>query len=358
MVLVAGVMFMDRYHLNEVEILPAHATNVAPIISVSGVSTDAHRDQIMLTDVYVQQITVLRRVLDYFNPHVAIVPIQDLTAPNVPISELDAQAYVDMSQSKQFAVHAALTALGWNVPVRRLGAEVGAIASWSRAYRPGGLHIGDIITNVNGNAVSSTCQLNAVEQRVSAGTPIQVRYLPATISDAGVITYGRSKTVTLPTYSSAVKGHNNGCGASHGDTVIGIESTDAFKYATPGTISISTPDIGGPSAGLAMTLGVIDRLSAGSLTGGHKIAVTGTMNESGDVGDVGGVAQKTIAAENAGASVFIVPDSEVTVARNASNGSLRVIGVNTLSQALRELRHLGGAVPTPLTAPYPLKFAS
>ena len=76
-----------------------------------------------------------------------------------------------------------------------------------------------------------------------------------------------------------------------------------------------TQDIGGPSAGLAMTLGIIDKLSSGRLTGNRIVAATGTIDQNGNVGDVGGVAEKTIAVERAGATVFFVPSVELQAAR-------------------------------------------
>ena len=67
-------------------------------------------------------------------------------------------------------------------------------------------------------------------------------------------------------------------------------------------MTVHTQNIGGPSAGLAMTLGIIDKLSSGRLTGHRIIAATGTIDQNGNVGDVGGVAEKTIAVERAGAT--------------------------------------------------------
>jgi len=100
-----------------------------------------------------------------------------------------------------------------------------------------------------------------------------------------------------------------------------------------------------------MTLTLIDQLSSGSLSGGRTVAATGTISPDGKVGDVGGVAEKTIAVERAGASVFIVPSSEVATARGAADASLHVEGVDTLAQALADLRRLGGEPPIPLTKP-------
>ena len=104
-------------------------------------------------------------------------------------------------------------------------------------------------------------------------------------------------------------------------------------------------NIGGPSAGLAMTLGVIDALTSGSVTGGHTVAATGTIDSQGDVGDVGGVAQKTVAVENAGATIFLVPPQEYKAALSKIRPGLQVYAVSTLDQALQVLAAHGGKVP-------------
>ena len=95
-----------------------------------------------------------------------------------------------------------------------------------------------------------------------------------------------------------------------------------------------------------MTLGLIDTLAGGHLTGGHTVAATGTIDPLGNVGDVGGVAQKTIAVERAGATVFFVPTPELAAARSKATSSLRVFAVNTLGQVLSDLEKLGGRVQT------------
>ena len=107
-----------------------------------------------------------------------------------------------------------------------------------------------------------------------------------------------------------------------------------------------TQDIGGPSAGLSMTLGIMDKLSSGRLTGNRVVAATGTIDQHGNVGDVGGVAEKTIAVERAGATVFFVPKVEYQAAESKATPQLKVYGVNNLDQVLRILESLGGKVPT------------
>ncbi len=127
---------------------------------------------------------------------------------------------------------------------------------------------------------------------------------------------------------------------------LGIEPEDQVDYTYPFAVNINVTNIGGPSAGLAMTLGVIDALTDGSLTGGKTVAATGTMDSEGDVGDVGGVPQKTVAVENAGASIFLVPPPGVRQrpVEGSARGS-RSTRSSTLDQALQVLAANGGHVP-------------
>ena len=127
---------------------------------------------------------------------------------------------------------------------------------------------------------------------------------------------------------------------------VGILPQDQVAYTYPFPISIDVTNIGGPSAGLAMTLGVIDTLSGGRLTGGRTVAATGTMDPDGQVGDVGGVAQKTVAVEDAGASIFLVPPGEYADAKSKQQPGLKIYPVSTLDQALHVLAANGGRVPS------------
>jgi PDZ domain-containing protein len=123
---------------------------------------------------------------------------------------------------------------------------------------------------------------------------------------------------------------------------LGIQPEDQVTYVYPFPVKISVPDIGGPSAGLALTLGVIDALDGGSLTGGKTVAATGTIDAAGAVGDVGGVPQKTVAVEKAGASIFLVPSVERAAAESKARPGLHVYAVRTLDEAIHVLEANGG----------------
>jgi PDZ domain-containing protein len=136
---------------------------------------------------------------------------------------------------------------------------------------------------------------------------------------------------------------------------IGVEAETQQDWQFPVKVSVHTQNIGGPSAGLAMSLGIIDKLSSGRLTGGRVVAATGTIDQNGNVGDVGGVAEKTIAVERAGATVFFVPKVELKTAEAKASPRLHVYAVSNLDQVLRILQRLGGSVTT---NPVPAQAAS
>jgi PDZ domain-containing protein len=125
-------------------------------------------------------------------------------------------------------------------------------------------------------------------------------------------------------------------------------------------ISIDTSDIGGPSAGLAMTLAIVDELTPGDLTGGKQIAVTGTISPDARVGEIGGIEQKAVTAHAAHAALFIVPKctdpngrqgclADLARARKRV-GDMPVIPVSNLTEALDALRKAGGAPVTSVRA--------
>ena len=106
-------------------------------------------------------------------------------------------------------------------------------------------------------------------------------------------------------------------------------------------ITIDSGRVGGPSAGLAFTLGILDVMTPGSLTGGLTISATGTMGLDGTVGPIGGIHQKVMASRRAGVDLMFVPASEIDEARKYA-GNLRVEPVDTLDQALAILTSVGG----------------
>jgi PDZ domain-containing protein len=118
------------------------------------------------------------------------------------------------------------------------------------------------------------------------------------------------------------------------EPLVGITMVDAFPFR----IEISSGDVGGPSGGLMFALGLYDALTPGDLTDGRTIAGTGTITPSGEVGGIGGIADKVIGADRADASVFLVPEQNMPELDDVDTGDMRLIPVATFDEAVEALR--------------------
>ncbi len=358
-ILVIGALGL-RFQFNEYAISPGNAENVAPLISIEGHPKPTVHGQILLTDVFLTQINWLTWIQMKFTKDVQIIPADALVAPGVPDSELTAQGFLEMAQAKDAAKAAALTRLGYRIGAQAAGAQINQVAGKSPAWNA--FHVGDVITQANGTPIRSGCSLVSALHNLAPHTKVVFTVLPATFSASGTLSLGQAEhlNVALATPPSSSSEQGSSCpgvsGPSRGYLGVGLD--DYVSYHFPFAISISTPNIGGPSAGLAMTLGIINELSDGKLLLGHTIAATGTMDAAGQVGDVGGVPQKAVTVQRAGASVFLVPVGEVGPARSTTGNAMDVEAVPTLDAALKVFAHLGGhitlangAIVSPTTHP-------
>ncbi len=132
-------------------------------------------------------------------------------------------------------------------------------------------------------------------------------------------------------------------------TIVGFYPFDTAQIELPFELDIDTGAIGGPSAGLAFTLTLIDELTPGELTGGQRVAVTGTIRLDGSVGPIGGLRQKAASVAQAGVEVFLVPTAQgeegIEAARRVVGDQVEIIPVADLDEALAALEARGG---TPL----------
>ncbi len=233
-----------------------------------------------------------------------------------------------MAESQLTAKSVALRQLGYSVPEHDAGATVYGILPGTPGYRV--LKVGDVITSVDGVATPDPTILQSVTRTHQPGQTITLR-----VGSIAHPTPGHDVTLRL----ASIRAQNKT------EPFIGIENMGTQPvYDFPFSIKINSDQIGGPSAGLAWTLGIINTLSGGHLTGGLTIAASGTIRPDGSVGDVGGVEQKTVAVERAGATVFFVPDypDSVDPARSKATPNLKVFPVSSLGQALKDLQSLGG----------------
>lgn len=183
----------------------------------------------------------------------------------------------------------------------------------------------DRITAVDGHRVTDYGSLKAIMARTRPGDRVAVT----------VDRDGKAKTVKV------TLGANAGVG-KQGFLGVGV----AERPVAPFTVNISLEDIGGPSAGLMFTLGIIDRLTAGDLTGGRFIAGTGTIGLDGSVGAIGGITFKELTARNAGAEFMLVPADNCAEALTAVPDGLTLVKVSTLDNAIAAVRTIArGGVP-------------
>jgi PDZ domain-containing protein len=352
---IAIIVVLQSSSTNEYALTPGDATPVAPLVTIKGdVTTNPHPSKIMLVDVYLSSLSVWQWITMHFQSHVQFVPADELVEPGVSTSELSAQGFLEMSDAKQAAEVAAFRALGWHVPATPTGAVVTAVINPSPASRAN-VTVGDEIIGVDGTTVHSGCQLVSYVHNLAPGTAVTLHLSKVKISSIGGLSYLAESTVHVTTASVPSDDVTSACpGVSGRDkSFLGIGLENGYRYTLPAIVNINTANIGGPSAGLAMTLTLINKLSQGSLTGGHIVAATGTMATDGQVGAVGGVEEKAVAAHDAHAQYFIVPDGDgdVDAARAANQPGLTILPVTSLQQALKDLRKLGGAQPVPLTTP-------
>ncbi len=356
-VVVAGAV-ASHISLNDYVITPGDATPVSQYIEVPHQDNHPLTGKILLTDVFVTQLNALSYLqYRFFDSNSEVISGSQLLEGTPDAAQYLAQGYLQMAQAQSFATAAALSHLGYHVSATNAGALVYGIEPGSPAAKT--LQVAQVITAVNAVSTPTVCDFVHALRGLRPGTTVSLSVEKSTINDVGDVVPGPivQKPITLGTPPKGLL--ETGCGAPFRATAyLGHHPQTQQDWHFPVKVTVHTQDIGGPSAGLAMTLGIIDKLNSGRLTGNRIVAATGTIDQYGNVGDVGGVAEKTIAVERAGATVFFVPSVELKTAESKASSQLHVYGVNNLDQVLRILKRLGGNVPsTALTNTVPAQAA-
>ncbi|WP_019634650.1 YlbL family protein [Actinomadura atramentaria] len=241
---------------------------------------------------------------------VSIVPEETLFPKNESQKQVDAENTRQMQDSQQNAEVAALHELGITVPS---GVVVQSVQKGKPA--DGQLRPGDEVVALDGRKITDVAD---VTRRMGDRRP-------GSVAELTLRRDGREQKVTLATVPSDDRKR----------AVVGVVLGTAYRL--PFKIDISVGDIGGPSAGLMFSLAILDKLTPGSLTGGKFIAGTGTIDPAGNVGPIGGIQQKMIAARDAGATVFLTPKDNCADATAARPKGLRLVRADTLHQARQAL---------------------
>jgi PDZ domain-containing protein len=269
---------------------------------------------IYMVDVVIRKASLLERYFPGIHNGATLVPAQVYNPKNLPEQIQQQQGLAQMSASQEIAAAVALRELGYHVTSG--GVDVSAIDVGAPA--DGVLKPGDVILAAEGKDISTPDDLRRVMADVTPGETVSLRIDRA----------GTERTVTLGTKASTDKPPR---------AIMGILIEP--KLDLPVKISIDTGQIGGPSAGLAFALDIIDELGPNDIDHGKRVVATGEIALDGSVEEIGGIKQKTFGARDAHADVFLVPDANAAGARKYANG-LRIIPVSNLSEALHALATL------------------
>ena len=330
LVVLVTVLVGTAIRLPYVIFSPGRATDVRPIITVEGARTYPSRGDVLFLTVSVsnQRPNLWRFLQASLDENSKVIGEREYLGHSTPQQDRRLNQAL-MTESQDVAKAEALEYLGYDVPVTGSGALVVEVSADGPAA--GHLRRGDLITAIDGRPVQRADEIGTAVRAAPAGTTF-------TFS----VTRGRARDrLEVPVTSRLATS-----GELRGRPFIGIApATKDLRYEYPVDITIDPGAVSGPSAGLAFTLAIIDEMTPGSLTAGRPVAVTGTIEADGTVGDVGGVAQKTVAARRAGARLMLVPPGEAADARSRAGGSIRVVPVRTLDEAVRVLVASGGRAP-------------
>ena len=330
-VVVASLVRIQRW-----ELAPGEALTVGPRIEfVAGEQEPPTRYEadngIHFVTAYGGKLSALDSFVGWLDPDVQVDTYEDRFGNQTPSSQrvLNQQAMVS---SKQIAEYVALKRLGFDVELIMGPAIVADLICEEDSHPKSAckvMEVGDTIVKFSGQEVKVLTDLYPLTENLSPGDEVEIAVRP----------YGseieNERTVrVIANPSDPTK------------TIIGFVPVDTRTVQLPFDVGISTSDIGGPSAGLAFTLAILDELADGNLMGRGKVAATGTINDNEEIGAVGAVRQKAVAVRDAGATLFLIPAGQsqtvIDEARAAAGPRVKVVPVATLQDALDALRDNGG----------------
>ena len=320
-------------------IVPAAAEPVQPRLKITGVPTPGGTGEVLFVTIRQPELNLLDWLAVRHNPAAGLYSHEDLFGSETPTQQRD-RSFRSMRTAKDIAEFVAMSYAGYkpqviegDVLVDQL-ACVQAEGGTCKRFAPADelLDPGDKIVEANGKPIKVLEDLRTALAGVTPGAKILVR------ADRD---------------GKPISGEITTASASDDPTraIIGFSPVDTSTIKPPEgvAVEISTPDIGGPSAGLAFTLTLIDQLTEGNLLGGKTVAVTGTMGIDGHVGPIGGLSSKASAVSQNGAKYFLVPkdqgEADIALAQRAAGSGVQIIPVNDIDEAIAALVKLGGDEP-------------
>ena len=295
--------------------LPVAAQPLAPKVHVQGEKPQTGSGGIYYDEVHIRKASILESHFPGLASGSTLVP-GDVYLPKGTSEKQQFQADLqDMQLSQKIAAAVALRSAGYKVKVTPTGVIVTGTFPGTPAAKA--LQPGDIVLAVDGTKVLSPAELGRRIRAKPAGSALALR-----VRRAGKVVPIRLRTIKDPERPSR--------------TIIGVGIAPNVKITLPIKVSIDLGRVGGPSAGLAFALDILEELGK-NVDHGLKVAATGEIGLDGTVGPIGGVKQKTLGAKKAGVDVFLVPAGDNAREARRYAGDLRIIPVESFRQALRAL---------------------
>ncbi|HZN22544.1 MAG TPA: S16 family serine protease [Gaiellaceae bacterium] len=294
-------------------VLPDRARPTDPLVRIPGEESQDEED-VYMVDVRIGRASLFERLFPWTKEGADLLPERVVNPAGVSDRQRRQSSLNDMSRSQLIAITVALRELGREVDVNESGAEIVLVQPDSPA--DGVLEVGDVIVEAEGQEVESIQGLQRALSDVEPGQDVEL-----TVQRGDERVQVTSGTQAAPDDPDRA--------------VMGVQVQDALDFEFPVDIEIDAGNIGGPSAGLAFALDIMDELGD-DIDRGRKIVATGELTLDGEVLPIGGVKQKAIGAREAGADIFLVPDANLEDARKATD-DLEIIPVSNIQEALSVL---------------------
>jgi Lon-like protease len=300
-------------------LVPNEAQALAPKVKVEGERDASDTGGILYVDLTQRRATWLERFLPFLRPDGStLVPRHAVVPPGSSFAERREDAHAEMLRSKRVAAAVALRQAGLAVVAKPEGALVEFVAPDVPAAKQ--LEEQDVIVAADGESVRTPGDLRRIVGRRAPGKPVRLRIRRG----------GRLRELTVRTVQDPSEERR---------AIIGIRVAQEAQIKLPLRVDIELGDVGGPSAGLAFALDILEELGK-DVDRGYEVAATGELELDGSVRPIGGVKQKTFGVRRARADVFIVPAGDNAQVARRYAGNLRVIAVESFQQALRQLATL------------------
>jgi Lon-like protease len=315
--LIVGFLALWLIPSNTYIFLPDRAHPVEPLVHVQGGDRNL-KGGIYFVDIFVRKASLIERLWPGIHEGAELVPASELLAPGANESQRVAADQREMTRSQQIAAAVALRAAGYRVKVNPTGALVEQVASDAPAA--GKLLPTDVIVAAAKQRVRSPADLRRIVGHRRPGS--RVRF-----------SLRRGSHLVQVTVRTIADPHN----AKR--AIIGVFVNQAAFIKLPVKVTINAGDVGGPSAGLAFALDILEQLGT-DVDHGLRVAATGQLELDGSVTAVGGVKQKTIGVRHSGIRFFLVPAGEnASEARRYAHG-VRIVPVHSFRQALHSVATL------------------